>query len=178
MSMFGRSDKTSDASVLQDNETRDATTPSQEKGRRADHARHDSVPSLIAAGLKVKGNLESAGEIQVDGTVEGDVRGKIVTVGVDAVVKGSVLGDSVNIAGTIEGKVEAMAVNVRKTARMTGDIIHETLQIDSGAYVDGHCSPHFGKADIRTMEPKAIPYAAGAKHQESGKAEAAQAAEN
>ena len=107
------------------------------------------MPSLIGAGLKVKGDLESAGEIQVNGEVEGDVRGKSVTIGESAVVKGSIFGDTVVVSGTLEGKVEAMAVTVERTAKLTGDIIHETVKIEEGAYVDGRCSPQFGKTQVR-----------------------------
>lgn len=173
MSMFGRSDRTADASVAESNGGPEPSTSSHDKGRRTERSRQDTVPSLIAAGLRVKGNLESGGEIQVDGEVEGDVRGKTVTVGREALVKGSVLGDTVTIAGTIEGKVEAMTVTLEKTARMMGDIIHQALQIDSGALVDGHCSPHSGKAEVRHLGPKAVASAAGPASEEPHKVEAA-----
>lgn len=166
MSMFMRGDKTSDTpapeakGVAEGKTLEKVAAPSREEARRSDRPRQDTVPSLIGAGLTVKGNLESAGEIQVDGDVEGDVRGKNVVIGEGAVVKGSVLGDSVTVAGTIEGRVEAMTVIIQNTARLTGDIIHQSLQIDSGAYVDGHCSPHLGKAETRPTEPKAVASAA------------------
>jgi cytoskeletal protein CcmA (bactofilin family) len=28
-----------------------------------------------------------------------------------------------------------------KSARMSGDVVHQTLQIEKGAYIDGHCRP-------------------------------------
>jgi cytoskeletal protein CcmA (bactofilin family) len=157
MSMFMRGDKTSDNPAAEAKVPQGAAPASREEARRAERPRQDAVPSLISAGLTVKGNLESAGEIQIDGDVEGDVRGKTVVVGQGAIVKGSVLGDAVTVAGSVEGRVEAMTVNVQKTARLTGDIIHQTLQIDSGAYVDGHCRPHYGKAEARPAGPKPVP---------------------
>ena len=40
-----------------------------------------SGPSIISSALTIIGRLESAGDIQVDGRVEGDVRGQAVRIG-------------------------------------------------------------------------------------------------
>lgn len=104
-------------------------------------------PSIISPSLKITGNLESDSEIQLEGSVEGDIRAKVVTIGESATVKGAIYGETVNIAGTTDGEIEARTVVVDKTAHVTGDIIHETLKIEAGAYVNGHCRPEFGKRD-------------------------------
>lgn len=154
MSMFMRGDKSSENPAAQAMPPETAKAPTLGEAQRPAPARGDTVPSLISAGLRVKGNLESAGEIQIDGNVEGDVKGKAVTVGEGAAVKGSILGDSAIVAGTIEGRIEAMTVRIQSTARLTGDIIHQDLKIDSGAYVDGHCSPQLGKGESRPETAK------------------------
>jgi cytoskeletal protein CcmA (bactofilin family) len=105
------------------------------------------IVSVISRGLTVTGNLESEGQIQVDGKIEGDVRGQMVTVGDGAVIKGAVYGDNVKVSGTIEGKVEAQSVSITASGRMQGDIVHERLEIQAGAHVDGHCQPTYKKAE-------------------------------
>jgi len=102
-------------------------------------------PSIISAALSVTGRLESAGDIQIDGKVEGDIRGQTVRIGNGAVIKGTVYGDVVELAGTVEGKVEASSAVLTKTARMTGDIMHQSLQIEQGAYFNGNSRPHSAK---------------------------------
>lgn len=154
--MFTRSDKLSDSSEAEDEQVQDRTQSSREKQLSAETSRKNVPPSIISAGLTVKGDLESTGEIQVDGHIDGDIRGKAVVVGAGGSVKGSVVGDSATIAGTIDGRVEAMMVIVRKTAKITGDIVHQCLQVESGGYFDGHCSPTFGKAEVHPMGLKAI----------------------
>ena len=104
-----------------------------------------SGPSIISSALVVVGRLESAGDIQVDGKVEGDIRGQAVRIGSTAVVKGTVTGEVVELAGTLDGKIEARSAVLGKTARMTGDIIHQTLQIDEGSYFNGNSRPNCGK---------------------------------
>jgi len=101
--------------------------------------------SVISRALKITGQLESTEDIQIDGEVDGDVRGVSVKVGSGAKVKGTVYGDEVEVSGGVEGKIEAKRVVLTSTARMSGDVVHQDIRIDSGAYIDGHCKPEFGK---------------------------------
>ncbi len=101
--------------------------------------------SIISRALKITGQLESTEDIQIDGEIEGDVRGVSVKVGSGAKIKGAVYGEQVELAGTVEGKIEAKKVVLTSTAHMSGDVVHQDLKIDSGAYIDGHCRPDFGK---------------------------------
>jgi cytoskeletal protein CcmA (bactofilin family) len=98
-------------------------------------------PSIISAGLTITGKLESAGDIQIDGKVEGDIRGKAVRIGDGAAVKGTVWGELVELSGTLEGKIEAETVVLARTARMTGDLAHRSLKIEAGAHFDGNSRP-------------------------------------
>ena len=107
------------------------------------------MASVISKALKITGELESTEDIQIDGQIEGDVRGVGVKIGQNAKVKGTVYGDEVELAGTIEGKIEAKKVILAGTARMTGDIWHQEIKIETGAYVSGTLKPELGKADSR-----------------------------
>jgi cytoskeletal protein CcmA (bactofilin family) len=102
--------------------------------------------SVISKALKITGQLESTEDIQIDGEVEGDIHGTSVTVGQSAKVKGSVYGETVELAGKIDGKIEAKKVVLTSTAQMHGDVIHQSIRIDSGAFIDGYCRPGSDKA--------------------------------
>ena len=112
--------------------------------------------SVISKALKITGQLESTEDIRIDGEVNGDVRAVSVTVGNNAKVKGNVYGDSVELAGTVEGKIEAKKVVLMSTARMTGDVVHQDIKIESGAFVDGHLKPEFGKEAKSSPRPVSI----------------------
>ena len=101
--------------------------------------------SVISKALKITGQLESTEDIQIEGEVEGDVRAANVKVGANARVKGTVYGDQVEIAGSVDGRIEARRVVLTATAHMSGDVVHQDIKIDSGAFIDGHCKPEFGK---------------------------------
>ena len=75
--------------------------------------------SVISKSLKITGELESSEDIQIDGQIEGDVRGVGVKIGQNAKVKGTVYGEEVELSGTVEGKIEAKKVFISGTARMT-----------------------------------------------------------
>jgi cytoskeletal protein CcmA (bactofilin family) len=108
-----------------------------------------SMASVISKALKITGQLESTEDIQIDGNIEGDVRGVGVKIGQNAKVKGTVYGDEVELAGTIEGKIESKKVVLTGTARMTGDIVHQDIKIESGAFISGSLKPEFGKSDAK-----------------------------
>lgn len=122
------------------------TASSPESWPHAEPARQGVGPSFLGAGLKVTGNLETDGEIQVNGHIVGDIKGKIVTISEGGEVTGSVFGETVNIAGKVDGKIEARRAVVSKTAHIKGDIVHDSLQIEAGAYVCGHCRPEFASS--------------------------------
>jgi cytoskeletal protein CcmA (bactofilin family) len=112
-----------------------------------------SMASVISKALKITGELESTEDIQIDGQIEGDVRGVGVKIGQNAKVKGTVYGEEVELAGTIEGKIEAKKVLISGTARVTGDIWHQDIRVESGAYINGNLKPELGKSDAK-IAPK------------------------
>lgn len=112
---------------------------SQAQVTRMSEAQVKSVPSIISIDLKVHGNLSSNGEIQVDGNVEGDINCKALIVGTKGSVSGEVTAQTVRIHGAITGQVKAKSVFLASTAQMSGDIEHESLAIEPGAFMEGHC---------------------------------------
>lgn len=115
-----------------------AKTPPAREGR-IDTAPTKSVPSIISADLSITGDLVSQGEIQVDGTIEGDIECRSLIIGVNGSVTGEVTADDVRIHGSVSGQVRAKSVYLASTSHMVGDIIHESLAIEPGAFMEGHC---------------------------------------
>lgn len=97
-----------------------------------------NVPSIIAKGLSIKGNIVCDGDIQIDGTVEGILHTHSLTVGASGDVRGEITGKRVRILGKVVGPIRAVAVELGRTARVVGDIRYETLTVEPEAQVDGH----------------------------------------
>ena len=106
-----------------------------------------SPPSIISADLKIVGDLSSDGEIQVDGTIDGDIRTNSLLVGETADIKGEIVADSVHVHGTINGQIKSRAVNLAKSAHVVGDVLHEDLAIETGAFLEGHCKRMVNKTE-------------------------------
>lgn len=112
--------------------SRDSKGASSSDGR-------DRVPSIISASLRIVGDLVSEGDVQVDGVIEGDVNARSLTVSEGAAVKGEITAAKVCIRGEVQGQVTAETVELGPTARVVGDIVHSSLSIEAGAYIEGHC---------------------------------------
>jgi cytoskeletal protein CcmA (bactofilin family) len=171
MTMFSRNDKTPEpapaakpqATATQLNNPPPApAAPAPVETRRAPVPSAHGAPSVsvISKALKITGQLESTEDIHIEGEVDGDIRGVAVKVGQNARVKGTVYGEEVELSGTVTGKIEARKVVLTSTAHMSGDVIHQDIRIDSGAYIDGHCRPEYGKPDGKAhsvQKPAATP---------------------
>ncbi len=119
--------------------SRTSANGAQAQDLRGDGAAVKAVPSIISSDLTIEGNLNSSGEIQVDGVVHGDIRCKALIVGVKGSVTGEVVAQTVRMHGAIKGMIRAKSVFLASTARMAGDVEHESLAIEPGAYIEGHC---------------------------------------
>lgn len=172
MTMFSRSEKTPEpantakpaASATPISTAPPAPQPAVVETRRAPASTNmgHGAPSVsvISKALKITGQLESTEDIHIEGEVDGDIRGVGVKIGQNAKVKGTVYGEEVEVAGTVVGKVEGRKVVITSTGHMSGDVIHQDIRIDSGAYIDGHCRPEYGKPDGRAhaiQKPAAQP---------------------
>ncbi|MDX1580645.1 MAG: polymer-forming cytoskeletal protein [Alphaproteobacteria bacterium] len=98
----------------------------------------NSAPSIISADVRLKGDLVTSGEVQFDGTIEGDLKAGSLIVGESATVSGTVTADTVTVHGQVNGTIRATTVRLEKSSKMVGDVIHTDLAIASGAHVEGH----------------------------------------
>lgn len=111
----------------------------------------DRVPSIISASLRIVGDLVSDGDVQVDGVIEGDVTARSLTVSEGAAVRGQITAKKVCIRGEVHGQTTADTVEVGRSARVLGDIIHESLAIEAGAFLEGHCSHKEGAGSTASL---------------------------
>ncbi len=116
-----------------------APIPAASKGAEMKPTAPKAKPpaSVLSSDLHVQGNMKTTGDIQVEGTVEGDIRAHLLTIGETATIKGEVIADDVVINGRIVGRVRGLKVRLTSTARVEGDIIHKTIAIESGAHFEG-----------------------------------------
>jgi cytoskeletal protein CcmA (bactofilin family) len=110
-----------------------ASPPAQKRGLR------NGTPSIISADLIVRGALFSAGDVQIDGRVDGDIRAGGLIIGEKAVIVGDVYGEEIVVRGRVEGGISARKVALSSTCHVEGNILHEALSVEIGAYFEGNC---------------------------------------
>lgn len=113
-------------------------------GSNGGSAKASGVPSIISADLTIVGDLKSDGDLQIEGTIEGDINSRQITVGEQAKVEGCIVADTVRVSGTVKGQIKARIVHLDKVARVIGDVTHETLTMEAGASLEGQ---------VKRMEP-------------------------
>lgn len=97
------------------------------------------VPTIVSENTKLKGDIISDGIVHVDGHVDGDVSCDELIIGVKGSVVGAVNAKSLQLYGTLSGKAAADNLFIAKSAKLIGDATHNTIAIEPGAYIDGHC---------------------------------------
>ncbi len=102
-------------------------------------ARSASAPSILSADTAVTGTLVSAGDMQIDGKVEGDVRSVSLVIGDKAEIHGEIIAEDVTVRGRVIGRIRARKVLLCATSHVEGDILHEAFAVESGAFFEGNC---------------------------------------
>jgi cytoskeletal protein CcmA (bactofilin family) len=93
--------------------------------------------SVIDAWLTISGNLQSEGEVQVDGQINGDIRCAHLIVGKDATIVGNIVAEEVVVRGKVTGTIRANRVILQDSARVDSEIFHKKLAIEEGAVFEG-----------------------------------------
>ena len=96
-----------------------------------------AAASLIGPDLTISGNLESKGEVQIEGEVQGDIRGMNVIVGERARITGGIVAEEVVVRGHLLGSIRGKRVMLQATSHVEGDIHHQSLAIEQGAFFEG-----------------------------------------
>jgi cytoskeletal protein CcmA (bactofilin family) len=113
----------------------------------------DAPPSYVGQDLVVEGNLVSAGELHIDGTVHGNARAQAVVIDTHGAVHGEVVAEEVVVRGRVIGPIRGVQVHLYAGAHVEGDVTNESISIDNGAYIYGSIR--------RSDDPLGEPAAAG-----------------
>ena len=98
--------------------------------------------NTIGAGTTITGDVQSKGDIRIDGTLKGSVNttGKVV-LGKEGVIEGDVVCNNADIAGVLKAKITTTELlSLKSTAKLKGDITTNKLSIEPGASFTGSCS--------------------------------------
>ena len=97
--------------------------------------------NTIGKGTTVEGNIETYGNLRVDGRVVGNIvtKSKLV-LGQTSEVDGNILAQNAEVFGDIKGKIEVSDLLILKPSSViSGDILTSKLIVETGATFNGGC---------------------------------------
>ena len=96
-----------------------------------------STPTIIARDLRVEGEINSAGLIEIEGNIKGTIKGNAVILREEGFVEGTIIAESLSIRGRFEGTIKAKNISIASKAKVQGDIEYDSLAVEDGASIDG-----------------------------------------
>jgi len=107
--------------------------------------------NIIGKGTIVEGNIETYGNIRIEGKVNGSVKSKSkIALGQSSYVDGNIVAQNAEISGEVKGVVEVSdQLILRPTAVIAGDIITNKLIVESGATFNGSCKMGVTQKEIK-----------------------------
>ena len=105
---------------------------------------------LIGEGVEIKGEIRECREIEIHGTVEGDLEAEVLIVHQNGLVKGNVNTDRAEIHGSIDGDVIVKnRLDVKAKGSVAGKTEYGELSVEAGGRVVGTLE----EKDTRTDQP-------------------------
>lgn len=125
---------------------------SKEQKRAADEISNSS--NVIGKGTVLEGNIETFGNIRIEGKVIGNVKSKSkIALGSSCHIEGNIHAQNADIEGEVRGKIEISEMLVLKsTAVIHGDISTGKLVVEPGASFNGSCKMGAAVKDIKIAD--------------------------
>jgi cytoskeletal protein CcmA (bactofilin family) len=92
--------------------------------------------AAIGRGALIRGEVESSGDLVIEGRVFGAVRAK----------------DTVKVEGRVEGPIAARSIVLSSTAEVSGELRAESIAIEEGAAFEGRIEMAIDDAELG-LEP-------------------------
>lgn len=96
--------------------------------------------SVIAEGIEIGGELQGAGDVQLDGSFTGTIKCHALTIGNSGKLDGKVEAEQVTILGHLKGEIRSKKVRLKNSANVVGDVYHDVLEVEAGAKIEGRYS--------------------------------------
>ena len=97
----------------------------------------DVLPvSRLGKAISVRGELETDGELHIQGRVAGRINAGTLVIAGDGYVEGDIVARDVRVDGRLNGRIFAVNVTLAKSADVSGRVFHNTVTVEQGARID------------------------------------------
>ncbi len=118
----------------------------------------NAAETIVGPSVKIQGDLNSEGNILIEGGVIGKVNTtQSVHIGEAAQLTADVVAGNVIVAGQVQGNIKVTGnLILQATARVAGDIACGVLRVEDGAQFTGKCSMKGAAVDKATGTIKGL----------------------
>jgi cytoskeletal protein CcmA (bactofilin family) len=109
--------------------------------------------NIINAGTTILGDLNSEGDMRIDGTVKGYVSSKArLVLGNTCKVEGDIKAVNLELSGEVNGNIYVTELlTVKASAKINGNIVSNKLIIEAGAEFNGNCAMRENKNILKKV---------------------------
>lgn len=100
-------------------------------------ANFKSTPTILAKDLRIEGDISSAGLIELEGFVKGNIKGNSVIIREGGSMEGELVAESLSVKGKFTGTIRAKNINISSKAHISGVVEYCSLSVEDGACIDG-----------------------------------------
>ena len=93
--------------------------------------------SIISKDLFLKGDLTTDGLLEIEGKIEGNIKGNEITIRESGFVNGNIISNISNIKGNFQGTIKSQRINVSGKANIKGTLEYVSLCVEDGSSIDG-----------------------------------------
>src|SRR5579885_1515272 len=104
---------------------------------KSETVRRRVPPSFVGGGARIEGDVNSEGQVDIAGSVTGNVTAGKLTVFEGATIKGTVRAETAVVNGTLNGRLTAKEIALGSASNVTADLVYVSLRIDAGAVFVG-----------------------------------------
>ena len=97
----------------------------------------NSTISIIGEGIDFSGEINTEGNIHIDGIMKGLIKANEVVIGPTGDFDGEIIANNFIINGKVKGKFTIGNLHVRKDGLLQGRAKYEILLVDSGGRIQG-----------------------------------------
>jgi cytoskeletal protein CcmA (bactofilin family) len=110
--------------------------------------------NVIGKGTVLEGNIETFGNIRIEGKIVGNVKSKSkIALGSSSHIDGNITAQNADIEGEVKGRIEISDLLVLKaTAVVHSDIVTGKLVVEPGAVFNGSCKMGAAIKDLKITD--------------------------
>lgn len=94
--------------------------------------------TIICAGTKIEGSIQTESRLQVDGELYGPISSNnMVSIGKTGIVKGDIIAEKLIIAGRFSGTADSEEIRIISGGNVAGKLTCKDLSIEKGGVLNG-----------------------------------------